>query len=166
MVNMMSSDDKCVAGVRKVILVATACRHSATAVMLVVILPKTAPRKLPYQGTPHHHTRSHSHLHHNHSNGDRSQSFFTDTDRGTALTGQHHATDPSTTEAPVTTRSTYPTAYPITTAILITLLQTGTLGDTHMQRYLTPPQAQHIQSSLLTVSLTPATPWELPTECT
>ena len=114
---------------RRVILVTTALRHNATAVMILVILPKTAPRKLPHQGhpfiiidlAPNHIIAT--------AEGTGHTPPTTDAAKETTLTGQDYAIDPSMTKVPVTTEGTHPTLYLVTTAILITPLQTGTPED-------------------------------------
>ena len=114
---------------RKVILITTALRHSATNVMILVISPKTVPRILPHQGqtiiiidpTPASIITT--------AAGTGHISSITDAAKETILTGQGHAIDSCVTEASVTTRGMHPTLYPITTAILCTHIQTGILED-------------------------------------
>ena len=75
--------------VKRVILVATTLRYNAAAVMILVISPKNAPRKLPNQG---HHNRSCFHLHHSHNCRDRSHSFHHRCSQKNYLdrSGSHH----------------------------------------------------------------------------
>ena len=132
------------------------------------------PKKIPSSGMPHHHNKSHSHSHHNHSCRDRSHSF--------------HHTQPD--ESPwqvrimpltsmwqklVTIRDTHPASYPTTTTIFSTLPQTGTLegmltGIPYTTTGTACPDTHHARATqnttpLTTVSLSPGTPWALPTDC-
>ena len=153
---------------RKVILVITALRNSATTVMILVILPKTSLRKLLYKGdpvnivdlTPTHTITAEFGTGHIPS--------ITDTARGTALRGQDDVIESSFTEAEVTTGGMHSTLYPITTAILITPLQTGTLEDIFTGIPHTATSATHLDTyharatcdttPLNTVGLGPDTP--------
>ena len=161
---------------RKVILVATAPRHSATAVMILVISPRTAKRKLPHQGqpiiiinpTPTHIITTAAGTGHTPS--------IPDASKGTVLTSKDHAINPSMTEVPVTIGDTHPTLYPTRTAILGTPLWTGTLKDTpigipHTTTSATHPDTCHTGVTLnstqfITVGISPGILWALPTDCT
>ena len=86
-------------------------------------------KKIAPSGKSYYHNRSHSHSQHNHSCRDRAHSFHHRQTKETALTGQDHTINPSATEAPVTTGCMHPALYLITTSVLITPLQTGTLEE-------------------------------------
>ena len=93
----------------------------------------------------------------------------TDSGKGTTLTCQDHTIDFSMKEAPIITQGMHPTPYPLTTAVLITALQTGTpedipAGISHTNTGATHPdthraEATHDTTPLIIVDLAPGTPW-------
>ena len=156
---------------RRATLVSTVIGHSALNAMILAISPKTAPRKLSCQGfpviiidlSPTHIITT--------ATGTGHSPSITDTAKGTTLTGQDHAIDPSTTEAPVTIGDTYPILYLTTIAILITPLLTCTLEDIptgipHTNKGVTHLVTHHAGATpnitpLIVVSPAPGTPWGL-----
>ena len=172
MVNMMSNDDDCFGCGRKVILVATTLRCSATTVMILAISLKTAPRKLLHQEhliidivpIPTHIIMTAVGKGHTHS--------MIDVAKETALTGQDCTIGPSATEALVTTEGMHPIPYLTTIAVVITPPQTGTIEDIPTGIPHTDTGAAHLvthhgrtipdTTPLIIVGQAPGTPWPLP----
>ena len=114
---------------RKATLVAIALRYSALTVMISAILLKTFPRKSSHHGHPIITTDPTLTAIGTTAPGTSDTPSITYATKGTILIGQDHIIDPSMTEAPVTTTGSHPTPYLAMIAILITPLQTDTLGD-------------------------------------
>ena len=164
MVNMMSCDDRCFVS-RKAILAITALMCSATMVLVLVTLPRTAQRKFPHQ----------KHLiiiiDHTPTIAATTEtghtSLITEAGKGTTLTGQDNTIYLNMTEAPVTTRDMHPALYHTTTAACDIHPQTDTLEGTPVETPCTItdticpwPNTLLTRVTLTTTLLTAASPGE------